>query len=160
MLKNIGGRIILPEELASLTQKISNLTPKLLDLDFDFFAPESRNSIMSWVYVLNANHNFNWDIYPRHATSLYYAASFGLAKTVESSITTGIDLNTPNGRFGVTAPHGPVLREHIPVVRLFLEAGADPSRADFIPEMLLAGLGKRHTTGPRRQGRTSPNVCY
>jgi len=49
-----------------------------------FFHPECRNNFMSWVQVLNADANFKWDVYPRHATPLYYASSFGLGWAVRS----------------------------------------------------------------------------
>jgi hypothetical protein len=111
--------------------RASSPTPKLKDFIFDFFSPQSREKFMSWVQVLNADYSFKWDIYPRHATSLYYAASFGLSETVETLINSGADLNAPGSRFGGTALHGAVLRYHIPVMKLLLEAGADPSRADF-----------------------------
>src|SRR5205823_3020122 len=64
-------------------------------------------------------------------TSLYYAASFGLAEIVEALINTGAELNAPGSRFGGTALHAAALREHIPVMKLLLEAGADPGRGDF-----------------------------
>jgi hypothetical protein len=110
--------------------RASNLTPKLLDLVFDFFSPGSRKTFMSWVQVLNANYNLWWDFYPRHATSLYYAASFGLTETVEALINNGADLDAPGSRFGGTALHGAVIRDHLPAMKLLLEAGADPNRAD------------------------------
>lgn len=111
--------------------RAAHSTPKLRDLVLNFFAPGSRKIFMSWVQVLNADRNFNWDIYPRHATSLYYAASFGLAEVVEAFISKDAELNAPGSRLGGTALHAAVLREHVPVMKLLLEAGADPSRADF-----------------------------
>jgi hypothetical protein len=41
------------------------------------------------------------------------------------------DLDNPGSRFGGTALHGATLREHTAVMRLLLEAGANPSHADF-----------------------------
>jgi hypothetical protein len=111
--------------------RAAHSTPKLRDLVLNFFAPGSRKIFMSWVQVLNADYNIKWDFYPRHATSLYYAASFGLAEIVEALISTDAELNAPGSRFGGTALHAAVLRGHVPVVKLLLQAGADPSRADF-----------------------------
>lgn len=111
--------------------RASSPTPKLNDLIFKFFSPLSRQNFMSWVQILNADYNFKWDLYPKDATPLYYAASFGLEEVVEALIKNGADLNARGSRFGGTALHGAVLRFHIPVMKLLLDAGADATRADF-----------------------------
>ncbi|ORY03156.1 hypothetical protein BCR34DRAFT_545330 [Clohesyomyces aquaticus] len=108
-----------------------NPTTQLKDQILEFFSPENRQAFMSWVQVLNADVNFKWDIYPRHATSLYYAASFGLLDVVKTLIDGGDALDSPGSRFGGTSLHGAVFRNHVPVVQALLEAGALPSRADF-----------------------------
>ena len=96
----------------------------------DFFTTNS-STFMSWIQILNSNWIFGWDKYPRHATPLYYAASFGLAFVVENLKRKKIDLNAPGSRFGGTALHGATLRNHVSIMKSLLEAGADPSRADF-----------------------------
>jgi hypothetical protein len=103
-----------------------------------FFSPASRPNFMAWVQVLNANPRLGhtralstWDVYPRHATSLYYAASFGLDATVHSLIASGANVNAPGSRFGGTAFHAAVLREHVGVMDILVEAGADPNQADW-----------------------------
>lgn len=111
--------------------RAADTTPNLRNLVLDFFTPGSRQIFMSWVQVLNADHNSKWDVYPQHATYLYYAASFGLAEIVEALIRTDGDLNAPGSRFGGTALHAAVLRQHVRVMKLLLQAGADPSQADF-----------------------------
>jgi hypothetical protein len=104
---------------------------KLDEFISDFFSSRSHKTFMSWVQIINAEHSSDWDFYPRHATPLYYAASFGLTEMVKRLIKTGINLNAPGSRFGGTALHAAVLRDHTDVIRLLLEAGVNPSQADF-----------------------------
>ncbi|KAI8626725.1 hypothetical protein F5Y19DRAFT_466225 [Xylariaceae sp. FL1651] len=109
-----------------------------------FFAEESRNLFMSWVQVINAESPFFWDFYPRHATGLYYAATFGLTTIVRELIGSGVALDAPGSRYGGTALHGAVYRMHTPAVKLLLEAGADVNKADFLqssPLHTAAALG-------------------
>jgi ankyrin repeat protein len=54
-----------------------------------------------------------------------------LTETVDALIDIGADLNAPGSRFGGTALRGTALRHRVPVMKLLLEAGADPNRADF-----------------------------
>lgn len=104
----------------------------------DFFSPLSRSTFMSWVQILNSDDG-QWDSYPPFATSLYYASSFGLAGVVKVLIADGAQLDAPGSRFGGTAIHGAILRGHLDVVKLLLNAGADPNKADF------NGLAPFHT---------------
>lgn len=106
-------------------------TLKLNSIVSNFFSVKSQESFMSWVQVLNSNWIFKWNQYPRHATPLYYAASFGLGEIVDDLIQSGVDLNAPGSRFGGTALHGATLREHTSVMKSLLKAGANPSQADF-----------------------------
>ncbi|KAI1454806.1 ankyrin [Annulohypoxylon moriforme] len=96
------------------------------------FQKENHKLFMSWVQVINADNPFSWDFYPRHATSLYYASTFGLTNIVEELIRLGTDLDLPGSRYGGTALHGAVYRLHTPIVKLLLEAGADVNKADFL----------------------------
>lgn len=96
----------------------------------EFFAPNSRDMFMSWVQVLNSNWIFDFNDYPKRATPLYYAASFGLYNIVNSLVESKVDLDARGSRFGGTALHGATLREHTDVMKTLLDAGADPSRAD------------------------------
>jgi hypothetical protein len=111
--------------------RVARMSPKVNDLVSRFFASESRETFMSWVQVLNSRRSFGWEEYPRHATSLYYAASFGLGDVVDDLIKRGVDLDAPGSRFGGTALHGATLRQHIPIMKALLKAGAAPSRTDF-----------------------------
>jgi hypothetical protein len=106
---------------------------ELYHLTLQFFRPQSRQRFMSWVQVINARLNFKWDIYPRHATPLYYAATFGLTSVVQSLLLSdGLqDLDAPGSRFGGTPLHGATIRNHTQVMKLLCDAGAQPGKADF-----------------------------
>ncbi|OTB04523.1 hypothetical protein M426DRAFT_11417 [Hypoxylon sp. CI-4A] len=110
--------------------------------------PLLRHAAISWPYyyrlskpsedltatvqAINADDPMSWDFYPRHATSLYYAATFGLTEVVNEFIKRGAELDRPGSRYGGTALHGAVYRVHMPAVKLLLEAGADVNKADFL----------------------------
>lgn len=107
----------------------------LLKLVLEFFDFRHRANFMAWVQILNATYNFKWDIYPRHATPLYYAASFGLDCVVEKLISSSEfnqnDLDAPGSRYGGTPVHAAVYRQHTSTVQLLLSAGANAAKADF-----------------------------
>ncbi|KAI0165473.1 hypothetical protein GGR52DRAFT_575564 [Hypoxylon sp. FL1284] len=107
------------------------------DAVMSFFAEENRTVTMSWVQIVNADTPSLWSFYPRHATSLYYAATFGLTAAVQRLIGRGVDLDAPGSRYGGTALHGAAYRMHKPSVILLLEAGADANKADFLNVMPL-----------------------
>ncbi|KAM0490776.1 hypothetical protein ACHAP8_011244 [Fusarium lateritium] len=122
----------------------------LLKLCTDIFQPKYRNNFMSWVQVLNATAPFKWNIYPRHATSLYYAASLGLDRVVDSLLgsSTKEDLDAPGSRFGGTAIHAAAVRDHLAIIKRLVKAGADPGKADFdkvTPLHSAAGQGSIET---------------
>jgi ankyrin repeat protein len=96
-----------------------------------FFGISSVRKFMSWAQVINADYNFNWDVYPRHATPLYYASSFGLERITSNLISEGANLNASGNRFGGTTFHTAVLRQNVQVMKILLEAGANSSKADF-----------------------------
>lgn len=110
--------------------RATHLTVTLYNMVVDFFLG-SHNIFMSWVQVLVARDSSHWDFYPQHATPLYYAASFGLLEMVRKLIRAGVALNAPGSRYGGTALHAAVIRYHTRVMKLLLEAGADPNQADF-----------------------------
>lgn len=107
---------------------------ELDSLVYELFTESSRPKFLSWIQVLNSDWTdpvYTWDSYPRHATPLHYAASFGLGDVVERLIEDGAELDAPGSRNGGTALHGATLRQHVSVMKILLKAGADPSRADF-----------------------------
>ncbi|KAI0181782.1 hypothetical protein GGR52DRAFT_55354 [Hypoxylon sp. FL1284] len=101
---------------------------RLLGADSDSSA--NRQTFMAWVQAINADVARYWDFYPRHATGLYYAATFGLADVAARLLADGADPDAPGSRFGGTALHGAAWRGHEAAARLLLEAGADPDRLD------------------------------
>ena len=103
----------------------------LIELILHLFHPDSRSAFLSWVQVLNASGVHFWDIFNPDATALYYAASFGLDRVVQRLVNDKVDLNAAASRFGGTALHGAVLRQHLHVAKILLEAGADPNIADW-----------------------------
>lgn len=106
---------------------------ELQDLCLGFFQPEAHSNFMAWVQVFNATSPFKWDIFPRHATSLYYAASLGLTQVVDVLVQSATvdELNAPGSRFGGTAIHAATIRDHVSIIKRLVLAGADPGRADF-----------------------------
>ncbi|KAL3417181.1 hypothetical protein PVAG01_11181 [Phlyctema vagabunda] len=128
--------------------RASEPSPELRCLASRFFSPSLRENFMSWVQILNAGDVSEWDFYPRHATSLYYASSFGLSDVVEELIRAGADLDTPGSRYQGTALQAAVLRNQLRVMKLLLRAGADPNRPDkngTSPLHFAAALGSLHS---------------
>ncbi|RMJ16674.1 hypothetical protein CDV36_003668 [Fusarium kuroshium] len=107
---------------------------ELLNMAMNLFASDTRDNFMSWVQVLNADSPFKWNVYPRHATSFYYAASLGLDEAVEcllGSSTSREDINAPGSRFGGTPIHAAAIRGHVTIIKKLIAAGANPGKADF-----------------------------
>lgn len=102
-----------------------------------FFDTANHPQFMFCVQVLNSLPAFGisrsqaWDAYPRHATPLYYASSFGLLRTVKFLLDRSVPINVPGSRYGGTALHTSILRNHLDVAKLLLEHGADTNRADY-----------------------------
>lgn len=114
----------------------ANIDDHLSKLALRLFLPESHGTFMSWIQVIHTgtDSNFKWNVYPSHATPLYYAASFGLRDIVSYLLRENLypaELNAAGSRFGGTALHAAVIREHFGVMEDLFNAGADPSRADF-----------------------------
>ncbi|KAK0624597.1 hypothetical protein B0T17DRAFT_245852 [Bombardia bombarda] len=109
------------------------LDTELQELAFRFFSSASHSQFMSWVQTINADCNLKWNVYPRHATPLYYASSFGLADVVRHLLLSNPfqNLDAPGSLPGGTALHAAAIRHHIPIMILLLDAGADPGQADF-----------------------------
>lgn len=116
--------------------KAADVDQTLSTVALTLFLPESPLAFMSWIQVIHTgtDSNFKWNVYPSHATGLYYAASFGLLDIVRYIMDMEcyrIDLDAPGSRFGGTALHAAAIREHFDVMRVLLNAGANPSKGDF-----------------------------
>jgi hypothetical protein len=74
--------------------------------------------------------------YIQKTQPLYYAASFGLTEVVRIILETekDIDIDAFGGRAHASALHVATYREHIDVVRLLLEKGADPNLPNNVGE--------------------------
>ena len=80
--------------------------------------------------IMRRKRGFNY--YPDHATSLYYAASFGIEHVVLSLLEQGAEVDAAGGRLGATAFHAAAMRGHVNVMDILLQKGADPNKADFM----------------------------
>ncbi|KAM7211112.1 hypothetical protein V8F06_013508 [Rhypophila decipiens] len=120
-------------QLEPLFTEEDELWAHVQSLALDFFSSDLiRPYFLSWVQIINADAPFKWHSYPRHATPLYYASSFGLATIVEHILLSGsTTINSPGSTFGGTALHAATIRHHIPIIDLLLAAGADPGQGDF-----------------------------
>lgn len=103
---------------------------ELHSLAMELMDPKCTPNFMAWIQELlgdpnNINFIHQWNKYPRNATPLYFAASFGLLEVVKSLVEAGADLNVQAGSFGGTALHAAAWRDHPAVVQLLLEVGAD-----------------------------------
>jgi ankyrin repeat protein len=65
----------------------------------------------------------------RNGTPLYYAYSFGLSQAVEMllAVQGKAQLDLPSGRLSSTPLEVAAFRRHKDIIRLLLEAGADPN---------------------------------
>jgi ankyrin repeat protein len=75
---------------------------------------------------------YNWNYYPKHATSLYYAASYGIEHVVNALLAEGAEVDATGGRLGATAFHAAALRGHLKVMKILFQKGAEVNKSDFI----------------------------
>jgi ankyrin repeat protein len=79
-----------------------------------------------------------YNYYPKHATPLHYAASFGIEHVVKALLEQGAEVDATGGRLGATAFHAAALRGHVKVMDILFQNGADPNKLDFIKKTPLA----------------------
>jgi len=120
---------------------------KLKGLVLDLFTPSCRPQFMSWLQVICSEvvlfrHDLKrggierrkrgFSYYPRHATSLYYAASYGIEHVVRALLEQGAEVDAQGGRLEATAFHAAALRGHVNIMDILYQKGADPNMMDRI----------------------------
>lgn len=123
-----------------------------------FFTSLCRPQFMSWLQVICSvpvlrrqdfkrtaieRRKTGYNCYPKHATPLYYAASFGIEHVLKALLEQGAEVDAMGGRLGATAFHAAALRGHVKVMDILSQNGADPNKSDFIKKTPLnsAALG-------------------
>jgi hypothetical protein len=132
---------------ASYVENAGSSSEELRDRVLEFFTPSCRPLFMSWLQVIcsevvlrnldskkgNLERRRNgYNYYPKHATSLYYAASFGIEYVVRALLAQGAEVDATGGRLGATAFHAAALRGHVKVMDILFRSGADLNKVDFI----------------------------
>ena len=113
-----------------------HLTPRTKEILQMFFSTSklpNGGNFAAWVRMLIPSSPAS---YVQNTHPLYYAASFGLFEVVRIILDTekGLDINALGGRAHATALHVAVYRNHIDVVRLLLERGAEPNIPNDVHE--------------------------
>lgn len=105
---------------------LSPKTRKLLKTFFDTSKMENGGNFAFWVGMLIPTSPIE---HIKNTQPLYYAASFGLTEVVKILLETekDIDINALGGRAVSSPLHVAVYRDHIGVVNILLEKGADPN---------------------------------
>lgn len=137
---------------ASYARNANSSSEELNKRALQFFSSSCRPQFMSWLQVICSEVMLSrkaeyrtameyrkraWNFYPKHATSLYYAASFGLEHVVGALLAQGVEVDAVGGRLGATAFHAAALRGHVQVMDILFQKGADPNRVDFIKKTPL-----------------------
>jgi Ankyrin repeats (3 copies)/Ankyrin repeats (many copies) len=119
----------------------------------EFFTSPCRPQFMSWLQVICSEvvlrrqdlkrtaierRKTGYNYYPKHATPLYYAASFGIEHVVKALLEQGAEVDATGGSLGATAFHAAALRGHVKVMDILFQNGADPNKLDFIKKTPLA----------------------
>jgi hypothetical protein len=136
----------------SYAENAGSSSQELRDRVLEFFTPSCRPQFMSWLQVICSevvlktlgSKKGNWErrkngckYYPKHATSLYYAASFGIEHVVETLLAQGAEVDVTGGRLGATAFHAAALRGHVKLMDILFQTGADMNKIDFIEKTPL-----------------------
>ena len=131
----------LKKEAGDPEEHLTSRTKEILQMFFSTRKLPNGGNFAAWVRMLIPDSPAS---YVQNTHPLYYAASFGLFEVVRIILDTekGLDINALGGRVHATALHVAVYRDHINVVRLLLERGAEPNIPNDIGEspMYWAGL--------------------
>jgi hypothetical protein len=132
---------------ATYAENAGSSSSELQERVLDFFTPAYHPHFMSWLQVLCSDifircrdekmtaterRKNGWNYYPKHATPLYYAASFGLSHVVRALLEQGAEVDAMGGSLGGTAFHTAALRGHVKVMDILFQKGADVNKMDFI----------------------------
>jgi hypothetical protein len=125
--------IYLKREAGDPEEHLTTRTKEILQMFFSTSKLPNGGNFAAWVRMLIPQSPAS---YVQNTHPLYYAASFGLPEVVRIILDTekGLDLNVLGGRARATALHVAVYRDHIDVVRLLLERGAEPNIPNNIGE--------------------------
>lgn len=136
----------------SYAENFSSSSEELKTRVLEFFTPSCRPQFMSWLQVICSEvilrrqdmkrtaikrRKAGYNYYPKHATPLYYAASFGIEHVVKALLEQGAEVDATGGRLGATAFHAAALRGHVKVMDILFQNGADPNKTDFIQKTPL-----------------------
>jgi hypothetical protein len=140
---------------ATYAENAGSSSKEMQDCIIQFFTPSCRPQFMSWLQVLCSDvmlgrrprngpgikrqkrQKFGYNEYPKNATSLYYAASFGIGHVVLALLEQGAEVDADGGRLGATAFHAAALRGHVKIMEILLKHGADPNKMDIIKKTPL-----------------------
>jgi hypothetical protein len=125
--------IYLKKEAGDPEEHLTPRTKEILQMFFSTSKLPNGGNFAAWVRMLIPRSPAS---YVQNTHPLYYAASFGLFEVVRIILDTekGLDINALGGRAHATALHVAVYRDHIDVVRLLLERGADPNIPNNVVE--------------------------
>lgn len=125
--------IYLKKEAGDPEEHLTPRTKEILQIFFSTSKLPNGGNFAAWVRMLIPSSPAS---YVQNTHPLYYAASFGLFEVVRIILDTekGLDINALGGRAHATALHVAVYRDHIDVVRLLLERGAEPKIPNNVDE--------------------------
>jgi len=130
------------QQWAFHTKEVKDLGEPLWSILQSFLLSSTygRQNFQTWVQFLIPGCGF-----AKNTPPLYYAASYGLTTVVQYLIDIQVDVEVRGGRGGATPINIAAFRGHLDVVKLLLQAGADPYKRDVATNMnAVQGAGSRH----------------
>ncbi|KAH0561934.1 hypothetical protein GP486_003361 [Trichoglossum hirsutum] len=105
---------------------------ELMNLALTLLSPSPTPTFMAWVQIICLfSGPGGWYNFPKNATPLYYASSYGLLELVNRLLTEGVDIDGMGGMYRGTALHAAVWRNHPEIVETLLRRGADTRILDI-----------------------------